>query len=178
MDYKLSENNNRIFLHHQAIISTYRFKCCGNITEWGADVHRNDTAYTIDFQVWRPSPTVDNSTGSGCYSLVGNNKFVSLTLSGALAKATPSPEDYIQFNPGDVLGFYVGQANEGLRRESNGIVIRTYPNRLTSESVRYASIAPTIVSSQGQDCPYTAGRDGDLNSLTLAAPACNICQCR
>ena len=54
---------------------------CGNITEWGVDVRPDgdnhqrpeepeDTGvpYTLDFQVWRPSPTVDDSTGTGCYS--------------------------------------------------------------------------------------------------------------
>ena len=51
--------------HHQAIIPSYKLVCnqmCGNITEWGVDVQpggRNDEmgAYTLDLQVWRPSPT-------------------------------------------------------------------------------------------------------------------------
>ena len=83
--------NNTICLHHQAIIYTYRFNCCGNITEWGADIYpgeRNMEQYALDFQVWRPSP-VNNSTGNRCYSLVGNNRFKSIPLSGGIAKATP-----------------------------------------------------------------------------------------
>ena len=66
----------------------------------------NRTAtYTLDFQVWRPSPTVSTSSGAGCYSLVGSNKFTSISLANGLARVTPSPQDYIQFQSGDVLGF-------------------------------------------------------------------------
>ena len=60
--------------------------------------------YTLDLQVWRPSPTF---TGTGQYSLVGNNRFTNISLSGGVAIVTPSPQDYIQFQPGDVLGFYI-----------------------------------------------------------------------
>ena len=84
--------------------------------------------YTLDLQVWRPSPTVDNPTGAGCYSLVGNNRFTSISLSGERAIVTPSPQDYIQFQPGDVLGFYVEEA----RRSDDGVVILTSPSRFTS----------------------------------------------
>ena len=78
---------NRIPRHHQAIIPSYKLVCdqmCGNITEWGVDVHQggdgDQRLYTLDLQVWRPSPTVDDSTGTGCYSLVGNNRFTSISL--------------------------------------------------------------------------------------------------
>ena len=80
----------------------------------GVDVHRgggnHQNTYTLDLQVWRPSATVDDSTGTGQYSLVGNNRFISITLSDEVAIVTPSPQDYIQFQPGDVLGFYVEDA--------------------------------------------------------------------
>ena len=74
-------NVDRIERHHQAIVPSYRFVCCGNITEWGVDVQpgggKDLMTYTFDFQVWRPSPTVSTT---GCYSLVGNNRFTSISL--------------------------------------------------------------------------------------------------
>ena len=143
------------------------------------DVERDggphDMAYSIDFQVWRPSPTVDDSTGTGCYSLVGNNRFTSITLINREARVTPSPGDYIQFQPGDVLGFYV----EVVARETdNGVVIlnNNVDDSFISELVWYASIAPTMaVTSQNGDCPgYSVGSNGVLNTLTQAAPVISI----
>ena len=165
----------------QAIISSYKFGCpgqdlmCGNITEWGADLHpggggHDDGAYSLDFQVWRPSPTVDDSTGTGCYSLVGNNRFTSISLSGGVAQVTPSPQDYIQFQPGDVLGFYVEEA----RDEENGVVVLTEPSSFTSELVWYASIAPAMATSQNGDCLYSVGSNGVLDTSTRAAPVISI----
>ena len=126
--------------------------------------------YAVDFQVWRPSPTVDDSTGTGCYSLVGNNRFTSIPLSGGVAQVTPSPQDYIQFRPGDVLGFYVEEAI----RATDGVVILTTPSSLISELVWYASIAPTMATSQNGDCPYSIGNNGALDTLTRAAPIISI----
>jgi hypothetical protein len=125
--------------------------------------------YTIDFQVWRPSPTVDDSTGTGCYSLVGNNRFTSIPLSGGVAQVTPSSQDYIQFRPGDVLGFYVEEAREA----RDGIVVLD-GDSFNSELVWYASIAPTMATSQNGDCPYSVGSDGVLDTSTQAAPVISI----
>ena len=140
---------------------------CGNITEWGVDVHPGGSLYqniyTLDLQVWRPSPTVDDSTGTGCYSLVGNNRFTSIFLSDQVAIVTPSPQDYIQFRPGDVLGFYVAEA----RGKKDGVVILTSPSSFTSELVWYASIGPTMTT-------YSVGSNGVLNTLTRAAPVISI----
>ena len=59
-------------------------KCVGTSQngEWmctlaGGGGHQN--TYTLDLQVWRPSPTVDDSTGTGQYSLVGNNSTTTTT---------------------------------------------------------------------------------------------------
>ena len=86
---------------YQAIITSYKFVCgqmCGNITEWGVDVHPGGGAYqntyTLDLQLWRSSTTVDDSTGTGQYSLVGNNRFTSISLSYQVAIVTPLPQDY------------------------------------------------------------------------------------
>ena len=182
-DYLHDENNHRLFLHHQAIIDTYRFNCCGNITKWGVEVFRNvDNAYSLDFQVWRPSPTVNDSTGSGCYSLVGNNRFTSISLSGGTAIVVPSPQDYIRFQSRDVLGFYVentgdNDTNPEPMYTPNGVVM--HPNiSFTSELVWYASITPTMTTSQSGDCPYSVGSNGILNSSTHAAPVISIDICK
>ena len=171
-NYRGADNRIRITLEYQAIIPSYKFVCdqmCGHITEWGVDVHPggggHQNVYTLDLQVWRPSPTVD-----GCYSLVGSNRFTSISLSDQVAVVTPSPQDYIQFRPGDVLGFYVAEARES----NNGVVILTSPSSFTSELVWYASIAPTMATSQNGDCPYSIGSNGVLNTLTRAAPVISI----
>ena len=46
-DFKdMAGNGAPIYRRHQAIIPTYKFECCGNITEWGVDVHTsNDQIY-------------------------------------------------------------------------------------------------------------------------------------
>ena len=165
--------DNRIRRRRQAIIPSYKFDCddmCGNITEWGVDVHHGDddhqNRYTLDLQVWRPSPTVDDSTGTGQYSLVGNNRFTSISLSDQVAIVTPSPQDYIQFQPGDVLGFYVEEA----RSDFDGVVV-LISSSFTSEVVWFASIAPTLATSQ---ITYSIGSSGDLDTLTRAAPVISI----
>ena len=113
---------------------------------------------------------MDDSTGTGCYSLVGNNRFTSISLSDQVAVVTPSPQDYIQFRPGDVLGFYVAEAREN----NNGVVVLTSPSSFTSELVWYASIVPTMATSQNGDCPYSIGSTGVLNTVTHAAPVISI----
>ena len=173
--FKNYMDENEITRHHQAIVPSYKLTCdemCGNITEWGADLqpggnNHDNGVYSLDFQVWRPSPTVDGSTGTGCYSLVGNNSFTSISLSDGFARVTPSPQDYIQFQPGDVLGFYVEKANKA----TDGVVILTSH---ASELVWHASIAPTMATSQNGDCPYSVGSNGALDALTRAAPVISV----
>ena len=135
---------------------------------------------TLDFQVWRPSPTVKESTGAGCYSLVGNNRFSAISLSGGVARLTPSPLDYIQFRSGDVLGFYVEDVALTVYpyQTSNGIVLKTNPSRFTSELVWYGKIAPTVAASKNRDCPYSVGSDGVLKLSTHAAPVISIGTCK
>ena len=179
-DYRDNENNNRILLHYQAIIHTYKFNSCGNITEWGADVFQNDQGrYALDFQVWRPSPTTDPTTGTGCYSLVGNNRFASISLSGGIARVTPSPQDYIQYQSGDMLGVYVESASPILSstRPDNGVVIQI-TNDFTKDTIWYTSIAPTMATSKGLDCPYTVGEPGGLMSSRRGAPVISIATSR
>ena len=165
----------RILRHNQAIVTSYKFVCdqmYGNITEWGVDVHRggdmHQNTYTLDLQVWRPSPTVDDSTGTSQYSLVGNNRFTSISLDNdQVARVTPLPQDYIQFQPGDVLGFYVEDAKGG----GDGVVVLTSPSSFTSEVVWYTSIDPAMATYQSV---YSVGSSGNLDSSTHAAPVISI----
>ena len=185
------DEDNRITLHHQAIITSYKFECsnqlCGlNITEWSVDVHpdgrryqaQNDNRkttlgvpYTLDLQVWRPLPTVNDSTGIGCYSLVGINRFTAIPLNNGVASSlVPSSSNYIMFQPGDVLGVYVEEA----RDDDNGVVVLNRSTDFTSELVWYASIAPTMATSQNGDCPYSVGSNGVLSISTQATPVISI----
>ena len=171
-------NDNRIRLHHQAIIHTYRFTSCGNITEWGADVFLNEQNYALDFQVWRPSPTTDSTTGTGCYSLVGNNRFTSISLSGDLAIVSPSPQDYIQYKSGDVLGVYVeSAAPPSQNRLDNGVVIQVTDD-FTKDTIWYASITPAMTFSKDLDCLYTVGSGDDLSLTSRGALVISIATSR
>ena len=105
----------------------------------------------------------------GCYRLVGNNTFTSISLENNLAILAPSPQDYIRFRPGDVLGFYVEKAKDA----DDGVVILTSGSN-TSELVWHASIAPTMATSQNGDCPYSVGSSGVLNTSKRAAPVISI----
>ena len=160
----------RIKRYHQAIIPSYEFRCCGNVTEWGVDVQPGGNAdnglYTLNLQVWRPSPTtVDSSTGSGQYILVGNNRFTSISLSGDVAEVTPSPRDQIQFRSGDVLGFYVEEAINN-NRGVNVVTTKSF----TSETVWHASVATLQIIG----CPISAGSSGILNTQFQGAPVVSI----
>ena len=160
----------RITCYHQAIIPSYEFTCCGNVTEWGVDVQQGgrneDRLYTLNLQVWRPSPTaVDGSTGSGQYILVGNNRFTSISLSNNVAEVSVRAQDQVQFRPGDVLGFYVEEA-----RDSNRGVNVITTKEFTMEVVWYASAA--TVNSLG--CPVSAGSSRVLNTELRGAPVISI----
>ena len=138
-------------------------------------MHRSDVPYSLAFQVWRPSPTVNRSTGTGCYSLVGDNRFSSASLSNGILRVTPSPQDYIIFQPRDVLGFYIRSVSIRSPDEiPNGLVIQTSPKKFTSELVWYTSISPNIRMLTVDDCPYSVGHKGILVSLTQAAPVISV----
>ena len=115
---------------------------------------------------------MDDSTGTGCYSLVGNNRFTSISAHGGVVVVIPSPQDYIRFQSGDVLGFYVEDVKSSTT--SPGVVILTSPSWFTSESVWFASIASTAKTSQNGDCPYSVGSSGVLNTLIYAAPVISV----
>lgn len=168
------EPERRIFHEHQAIIPSYRFNCHGNITEWGVDLNPAELEANFDFelQVWRPSPTVNET---GCYSLVDHYIVRSTSIppqpeSEHVARVTPLPQDQLQFQPGDVLGFYV-ESHGTTSDENNGVVLLNNAS-YTSELAWHARI--TALTSQSGSCPYPVGTTGVLNTSTRAAPVISI----
>lgn len=137
-----------------AIVTSYRFQCCGNITLWTADVEDNNRVYNILFHVWRPSPTEEST----CYSQVGQNIFTNLGVTQGLLMATPSPSHEISFQPGDVLGYFIDQ---GIDRE---VVLNT---SLTSETVWYQSYI------NYQAIPQTVDTS-QLGQTIMAAPLISV----
>ena len=179
MDYRGSDlQSDTIPELHQVIIPSYRFTCCGNITEWGVDVHpggnNHDGFYTLNLQVWRPSPTVETT---GCYSLLGNNRFTSVTLISLVAIITPLPQERIIFQPGDALGFSVENTN---RDDGGAVLLMDYSERgdgaFETEEVWYGDASnPVFVPANGQ-CPFPVGSQSGriLNTFTSAAPVISV----
>ena len=134
----------------------------------------SSATFDLDFQVWRPSPTVNET---GCYSLVGNYIVTSTSIPVSpeidhVARVTPSPQDQLQFRPGDVLGFYV--ESHGTSSDfDNGVVLLNNGSH-ANELVYFASIDITAQTSQSGSCPYPVGTAGVLNSTTRAAPVISI----
>ena len=118
---------------------------------------------------------MNNSINMEHYSLVGNNRFISISLSAGLARATPSPQDRIRFQPGDVLGFYMESDEHG----DPGIVLKNDPMSGNREVVWHASMHPDEAALLRKGCPYTWLLDGGGNhelpvSFTPAAPIISI----
>ena len=66
--------------------------------------------------------------------------------------ATPSPQDYIQFQPGDVLGFYV----EEVSLHSNGAINLIKSGTYANEVVWLTSAVPEIAATLVTNCPLPA----------------------
>ena len=174
MDYRGSDFRTETIPElHQVIVPSYRFACCGNITEWGVDVHpggsNHEMVYTLDLQVWRPSPAVQTT---GCYSLVGSNRFTSVSLIDQVAMVTPMPEMRINFQPGDVLGFSL----ENTDGSDGGVVLlmESGDQGYETEEVWYADASNPVIGNR--ECPYPAGTQSGrmLNTFTSAAPVISV----
>lgn len=161
--------NQRIPHRHQAIIPSYRLDCCGNITEWAVDFSPDlpNSNYLFILQVWRPnSPT--SSGSSGCYSLVDDYSVSSLHYH--IVQIWPPVKHQLQFQPEDVLGFYV-ESHGGMSDNDNGVVLVSN-NQYTSELVWHARV--TALTSSSGSCPYPVGSNGVLATSTHAAPLISI----
>ena len=163
----------------QAIITSYQFHCCGNVTAWQTYVEGrggHDGAYDITFQVWRPSPTVNTD---GCYGLVGENEFTSISspnYNDGLVSVTPEPTNIITAQPGDAVGYYVVSTkgnNDGIRLN----------DRFNGESVWYRRNTnyDTLMSrGEASICPFPVGSQSGriLRSSTNAAPMLSVGICK
>ena len=101
----------RIQYRQQVLIPSYQFTCSGVVTQWGAYVEpggdRDRTVYIPTFQVWRP-----DGNGNGVYTMVGENAYTSpITVidSRLLVNAL---QPFIEFQPGDVVGYYLDSTRE------------------------------------------------------------------
>ena len=124
----------------------YRFQCSGRVTEWGACIQPGGSSreqYYIQFQVWRPTGI------EGCYKLVDYNiplddAWMSETEisdspdiidaegflsppggnSNPLRRCVVLPvrgNEQIEFQTGDVVGYYVDRFMNGNDRPDGGI---------------------------------------------------------
>ena len=89
---------------------------------------------------------------------------------------TPLPQNRIQFQPGDVLGFYV-ESNRRNNAASRGVVTvsdyRVPGDRgFKTEEVWYADIGN--IATGDSDCPYAVGSNKVLKSSTNAAPVISV----
>ena len=128
----------------------------------------HDRLYNLDLQVWRPSPTVQTT---GCYSLVRNNRFTSVPLANQVAVVTPLPQEQIEFQPGDVLGFNL----ENTDGDDGGVVILMDSSEqgdsgYETEEVWHADISTLIFDNE--ECQLVVGSQPgrDLNTMISAAP--------
>ena len=159
----------------QAIITTYQFGCCGNITAWqtyvqpGGDGHR-DGEYDILFQVWKPSSAAQDN---GCYSLVGENRFTSILLSGGgLVSETPEPSNVISVQPGDVVGYYTFSRNYLDNRKEEGIQLDT---GYTTDIVWYlAEFDTNSITLGATNCPLPVGDQSDRVLTSNARPVLSV----
>ena len=92
--------------------------CRGNITQWGVDLNPDGTfaVFLFILQVWRPLLNF-----SGCYTLVSHTGILTTTtVNRRLAVVSPSQVQHqIQFQSGDVLGFYVESSGDGTSDHDN-----------------------------------------------------------
>ena len=178
MDYRGSDlQSDTIPQLHQVIVPSYKFTCCGSITEWGVDVNpgggNHDGFYILNLQVWRPSPAVE---ATGCYSMVGINRFTSVSLTNQAAVVTPLPQEMIKFQPGDVLGFSVENTN---RDDGGAVLLMDYSERgdgaFETEEVWYGDASNPVIAGNGQ-CPFPVGSQPGriLNTFTSAAPVISV----
>ena len=140
----------------QAIVPAYEFQCSGRVTEWGACVQPGGSSseeYYIQFQVWRPTGP------SGCYSLVGFNRPVGsegedgvlnpLGVNGdplrrCVELSVTDPDQQIEVQSGDVVGYYVDRDNDNKNDNNAGIqwieggsdVVVHYRDGLPREDIR------------------------------------------
>ncbi len=169
----------------QAIITSYRFDCCGVVTEWRAFVlgsggaYYRDQPYTVSFQVWRPNSPSPVDT-DGCYTMQGTNYFSPISLADNLSAdrgivtGVPLESERIEVQPGDVVGFYL----ESSRLTSDGIQFAGHfdnPSPYIDETVWFAT--DSLTPYPEAICMYPVGTSGLLSSSTSLAPLITAAVC-
>ncbi len=140
----------------QAIITSYRFNCCGVITGWGTFVERAniESCYSISFEVWR----VNSSLGDSCYSKIGANYLQDMCLRDVssldpqrgLINMTVPESEWISVQPGDMVGFNFTSTNDNRR---DGILFsrdELYTNESVLYSINSDRIEPTSLCNAEQ----------------------------
>ena len=158
-----------------AIVTSYKFGCCGNITAWQTYVqpggNKHQHAYNITFEVWRPSPSVQDN---GCYIMVGANRFTSISLlRDGLVSETLKPSNILTVQPGDVVGYFtlskLGK-KDGIQLDNNQNI----------DSVWYHTSPNSELNIGAHNCPFPVGTetDGIMMSSTNAAPILSVSICK
>ena len=89
----------------QALVPAYKIQCRGILTELTAQVSGDDTQ--IIFQVWRPTPT------AGSYTILADLRYLDLGSTREGDIITVMPLVMIPVRPGDVIGFYIDNSEDG-----------------------------------------------------------------
>lgn len=128
--------------------------------------------YDFDLQVWRPSPTRDDTQH---YVLIGQNSFkrkqpAKNSSELGVIQATPLPEEQLQFKAGDVLGVYVFS----YLPKGSGIALLSSDQGMRSlEEVWYARVDKQAVAQDG-DCPEATTLDTFINAVPAISVSVNI----
>ena len=189
----------------QAIVPAYRFQCSGRVTEWRACVQPggfSSEQYYIQFQVWRPTGI------EGCYELVDYNiplddakmsetemsdSSVIIDAEGFLSPPGDNSDplhrcvvlpvrenQQIEFQTGDVVGYYVDHFKNGNDETDGGIqwiedseVVVHYRDDLVREDIKtlYAigGLNPTECGLESETSDLYS-----LRTLSTSAPIISL----
>ena len=128
VDFLVPNASASVSIGYLVIVPQLRFDCHGYITRWHALTWLNsgesaiDTLYhDITFQLWRP-----NATDDRLYSFVGSNtfRFIGANLRAGLSEdrqyfnltGSPTNNERLFFQPGDVIGWYIHTALQATDR--------------------------------------------------------------
>ena len=156
----------------QAIITSYEFHCCGIIAGWAAFVEpgggkhngRNSGvgAYSVTFQVWRPTPSDGNR-----YVKVGESQFENVILDpNSEINEELSSNERLHFQPEDVIGYYLEQ--NGPDDETNGGL--QFDSDFSQETMYYATGNADLQT----ECLLEVGSTGDLSMSTNLGPIISL----
>ena len=184
----------------------YRFQCSGRVTEWRACVQPGSSSeqYYIQFQVWRPTGI------EGCYKLVDYNIplddarmsetgisdspdiidaegfLSSLGGNSDLRRCVVLPvreNQQIEFQTGDVVGYYVDYFRDGNDRTDGGIqwmedseVEVHYRDDLTREDIKtlYAIGGENPTECGLEMSESVSDSSHTLNTLSTSAPLISL----